>query len=126
MNLDGVCIISSKYKKSSKLLIGNHIPPFLCHPIKYSCVPPILNILSGIELSYYLIIPTLLEGHDIPQVLGSTSSHHLIKDCVIFSLHIGPIYPLGHCYGSGLGDDNELIKVLVKSCVRNQVVSSIV
>jgi hypothetical protein len=121
VNLDTVCIILSKFKKSSKLLIGNHIPHSLYHPMKYSCVPSILNIQSGIELSYYLIILTLLEGHDIPQVLGSTSSHYLIKDHVIFSLHIGPIYPLVHCYGPGLGDDNRLIKVLLKSRVKSVV-----
>jgi hypothetical protein len=121
VNLDSICIILSKFKKSSKLLIGNHIPPSLCHPIKYSCVPPILNIQSGIELSYYLIIPTLLEGHNIPQVLVSTCSHYFIKDPIMFSLHIGLIYPLGHCYRPGLGDDNGLIKVLLKGRVKSVV-----
>jgi hypothetical protein len=82
VNLDAVCIISAKIKEPSKLLKGDLIPPSLGHSMEFSYVPPILNKQSGIELSYYLVVPILLKGRDIPQELGSTSSHYLIKDPV--------------------------------------------
>jgi hypothetical protein len=94
VNLVVVCIFSPKSKEPSKVLIGDHIPPFLGHPIKFSCISPLLNIQGGKELSYDFIVPILSEGHDIPQVFGSTSSHHLIKDPVTLALHVVSIYPL--------------------------------
>jgi hypothetical protein len=68
--------------------------------------PPFLNIQGGKELSDYFIIPILLESYDIPQMLGSTSTHYLIKNLVMLSLHVGPIYPLGNCQGLGLYNDD--------------------
>jgi hypothetical protein len=58
--------------------------------------PILLNIQGGKELSDDLIISILWESHDIPQVLGSTSTHYLIKEPVMLSLHVGLIYPLGN------------------------------
>jgi hypothetical protein len=36
VNLVAVCIFSSKSKEPSKVLIGDHIPPSLGHPIEFS------------------------------------------------------------------------------------------
>jgi hypothetical protein len=109
VNLDTVCVILSKSKEASKLFKGDLIPPSLGHPMKLPRVPPLFNIQGGIELSNYLIIPILLESHGIPQVLGSTSTHYLIKDRIMLSLHIGPVNPLGNHHMLGLGNDHGLI-----------------
>jgi hypothetical protein len=45
-------------------------------------------------LSYDFIVPTLLESHKLSHVLGSTSSHNLIKNYVTLALYVIPIYPL--------------------------------
>jgi hypothetical protein len=121
MNIDAVCVIPSKSKESSKLLKGDLIPPPLGHPMELPCVPPLLNIQGGIELSNYLIVPILLKRHDIPQVFGSTSSHYLIKDRVMLCLHIGLINPLRNCCRLGLGNDHRLIVVLLKCRVKSIV-----
>jgi hypothetical protein len=63
----------------------------------------------------------LLEIHQLSQVLGSTSSHHLIKDPVILGLHVIPIYPLRNIHGLVLGNDYRLIEVLLKSRVKSVV-----
>jgi hypothetical protein len=114
VNLDTVYIIPSKFKEPSKLLKGDLIPPFLGHPLELPRVPSLFNIQGGIELSNYLIIPILLKSHDIPQVLGSTSTHYLIKDCAMLSLHIGPANPLENCHMLDLGNDHGLIEILLK------------
>jgi hypothetical protein len=118
VNLDTVYIILSKSKEASKLLKGDIIPPSLDHPLEFSCVSPHLNIQGGKELSDGLMVPILLESHDIPQVLGSTSTPYLIKDHVILSLHIGPVNPLGNHHGLSLGNDHRLIEVQLKCCVK--------
>jgi hypothetical protein len=106
VNLVVVCIISPKTKEPSKLFKGDFIPPSLDHLMKFSCVPPLLNIQGGQQLIDDLIIPILLESHAIPQMLGSTSTHYLIKEHVMLSLHVSPIYPLEHCHGLGLCNDD--------------------
>jgi hypothetical protein len=118
VNLVAICIISLKPKEPSKLLKGDLILPSLSHLIKFSCVPPLFNIQGGIELSNYLIIPILLERHDIPQVYGSTSSQYLIKDPIMLSFHVGPVNPLRKCHGLDLGIDDRLIEVMLKCCVK--------
>jgi hypothetical protein len=118
VNLNAVCIIPSKSQEPSKLLKGDLILPSLGHPMELSRVPPLFNIQGGIELSNYLIVSILLESHDIPQVLGSTSTHYLIKDRVMFSLHIGPVNPLENRHGLGLDNDHRLIEVLLKCRVK--------
>jgi hypothetical protein len=118
VNLDTVCIISSKSKEPSKLLKGDLIPPFLGHSMEFSCVSPLLNIQAGKELSDDLIVPILFESHDIPQVLGSTRTHYLIKDRVMLFLHIGPVNPLGNHHEIGFGNDHGLIEVLLKCRVK--------
>jgi hypothetical protein len=62
--------------------------------MEFSYVPPLLNIQGDKELSYYFIVSILSESHDIPQVFGSTCSHHIIKDLVTLALHVVPVYPL--------------------------------
>jgi hypothetical protein len=118
VNLVAVCMFSSKSKEPSKLLIGDLIPPSLGHPMKLFCVPPLLNIQGGKELSYDFIVSILSESHDIPQVLGSTSTHHLIKDPITFSLHVVPIYLLENWHGLVLRNDNRLIEALLKYRVK--------
>jgi hypothetical protein len=118
VNLDAVCVISSKFKEPSNLLKCDLILPSLGHPMKLPRVPPLFNIHGGIELSNYLIALILLKRYDIPQVFSSTSSHYLIKDHVMLCLHIGPINPLRNCHELGLGNDHRLIEVLLKCCVK--------
>jgi hypothetical protein len=118
VNLVAVCIFSSKSKEPSKLLIGDLIPPSLDHLMKLFCVPPLLNIQGGKELSYDFIVLIFSESHDIPQVLGSTNSHHLIKDPITFALHVVPVNLLENCHGLVLGNDNGLIEVLLKYCMK--------
>jgi hypothetical protein len=86
VNLDAVCVIPSKSKEPSKLLKGDLILPSFGHPMKLPHAPPLFNIQGGIELSNYLIVPILLKRHKTPQVFGSTSSHYLIKNCVMLCL----------------------------------------
>jgi hypothetical protein len=121
VNLDVVCVIPSKYKKPSKLLKGDLIPPSLGHSMELPRVPPLFNIQGGIELSNYLIVLILLKRHDIPQVFDSTSSHYLIKDHVMLCLHIGPVNPLRNCRELNLGNDHRLKKVLLKCRVKSIV-----
>jgi hypothetical protein len=121
VNLDVVCVIPSKSKEPTKLLKGDLIPPFLSHLMKLPHVPPLFNIQGGIELSNYIIVPILLKRHGIPQVFSSTSSHYLIKDCVMLCLRIGPVNPLRNCHELGLGNDHRLIEVLLKCCVKSIV-----
>jgi hypothetical protein len=118
MNLDAVYIIPSKSKEPSKLLKLDLIPPFLSHPMKLPRVPLLFNIQSGIELSNYLIISIILESHNIPQVLGSTSTNYLIKDRVMLSLRIGSLNPLGNHHRLDFGNDHGLIEVLLKCRVK--------
>jgi hypothetical protein len=118
VNLDTVCIIPSKSKEPSKLPKGDLIPPFHDHPMEFPHVPLLFNIQGGIELSNYLIILILLKSHDIPQVLDSISTHYLIKDHVMLSLHIGPVNPLGNHHGLSLGNDHKLIEVMLNCCVK--------
>jgi hypothetical protein len=121
VKLVAVCIFSPKSKEPSKLLIGDLIPPSLGHPMKLPCVPPFLNIQSGRELSYDFIVLILSESHDIPQVFGFTSSHHLIKDPITIALHVVPVNPLRNCHRLSLGNDDELIEVLLKYRVKSVV-----
>jgi hypothetical protein len=116
VNPNMVSIIPSKSKEPSKLLKGDLILPSLGHLMEFSCASPLLNIQGGKELSDDLIVPILLESHDIPQVLGSTSTDYLIKDCVMLSLRIGLVNPLGNRHGLGLGNDHE--EVLLKCCAK--------
>jgi hypothetical protein len=104
VNLDVVCIIPPKAKKSSKLLKGDLIPPSLGHPI---------------ELCYYFVVLILLESHEFSQVFGSTSSHNLIKYHVMLSLHVSPINPLGDCHRLVLCNNDGLIEVLLKCHVKS-------
>jgi hypothetical protein len=103
------------------MLIGDHIPPSLGHPIELPCVPPFLNIQGGKELSYDFIVPILSESHDIPQVFGSTNSHHLIKDPITLALHVVSVNLLRNCHGLSLGNDDGLIEVLLKCRVKSVV-----
>jgi hypothetical protein len=119
VNLMAICIISSKSKEPSKLLKGDLILSSLSHPVKFSYVFPLFNIQADIELNNYLIIPILLERYDILQVFGSTSSHYLIKDHVMLSFHVRPLNPLKKCNGPGLDNDDRLIEVLLKCCVKS-------
>jgi hypothetical protein len=122
VNLVVVCIFSSKSKEPSKLLICDHIAPSLGYPMKLSCVPPpFLNIQGGKELSYDFIVPFFSESYDIPQVFGSTSSHHLIKDLVTLALHVVLVNPLRNCHGLSLENDDELIEILLKYRVKSVV-----
>jgi hypothetical protein len=121
VNLVAICIFSSKSKEPSKLLIGDHIPFSLSHPIELPCVPLFLNIQGGKELSYDFIVPILTESQDIPQVFGSTSSHHLIKDSITLALHVVPVNPLRNYHGLNLGNDDGLIQVLLKRRVKSVV-----
>jgi hypothetical protein len=118
VNLDAVCVISSKSKEPSKLLKGDLIPPSFGHPMKLPHVPLLFNIQGGIELSNYLIVLILLKRHDIPQVFDSTSSHYLIKDHVMLYLHIGLVNPLRNFYELGHGNGPRLIEVLLKCHVK--------
>jgi hypothetical protein len=86
--------------------------------MKLPRVPQLFNIQGDIELSNYLIITILLKRHDIPQVLGSMSTHYLIKDRVMLSLHIGQVNPLRNRHRLGLGNDHRLIEVLLKCRVK--------
>jgi hypothetical protein len=81
--------------------------------------PPLLNIHGGKKLNDDLIILILLRSHDIPQVLGFTSTHYLIKDLIMLSLHVGQIYPLRNYYGLSLCNDDRLIEVLLKCHVKH-------
>jgi hypothetical protein len=121
VNLDVICVIPSKSKEPSKLLKCDLIPPSLGHPMKLTHVPPLFNIQGGIELGNYLTVLILLKRHDIPQVFGSTSSHYLIKDCIMLCLHIGPVNPLRNCRGLSLSNDHGLIEVLLKCRVKSIV-----
>jgi hypothetical protein len=123
VNLVVVCINLSKFKEPSKLLKGDLIPSPLGHPMKLPCISPLLNIQGGKELRDDLIIPILLERHDIHQVLGSTCSHYFIKDPVMLSLHIGLVNPLRNCYGLGLGNDDGLIEVML-NCRMKSIVNA--
>jgi hypothetical protein len=118
VNLDVVCVIPFKSKEPSKLLNGDLISSSLDHPMKLPCVPPLFNIQGGIELSNYLIVSILLKRHDIPQVFSSTSSHYLIKDRIMFCLHIDPVNLLRNYRRLGLGNDHRLIEVLLKYRVK--------
>jgi hypothetical protein len=118
VNPNMVSIIPSKSKEPSKLLKGDLILPSLGHLMEFSCASPLLNIQGGKELSDDLIVPILLESHDIPQVLGSTSTDYLIKDCVMLSLRIGLVNPLENRHGLGPGNDHEFIEVLLKCCAK--------
>jgi hypothetical protein len=106
VNLYAVCIIPSKSKELSKLLKCDLIPHSLGHSMELPHILPLFNIQGGIELSNYLIVPILLESHGIPQVLGSTSTHYLVKDHVMLSLLIGPVNPLGNRHMLDLGNDH--------------------
>jgi hypothetical protein len=118
MNLVAISIFSSESKKPSKLLVGDLIPPPIRNAVDFSCVPPLLNIHGGKEMSYYFTIPILSEGHDISQVLSFTCSHHLIKDPVMLSLYVVPDNPLGESYRLALRNDHRLIKVLLECRVK--------
>jgi hypothetical protein len=83
--------------------------------------PPLLNIQGGKELSDDLIVLIHLKRHDIPQVFGSTSSHCLIKNHIMLSLHIGLVNPMRNCHRLGLGNGHGLIDVLLKCRVKSIV-----
>jgi hypothetical protein len=119
VNLDAVCIIPPKAKKSSKLLKSDLIPPSLGHPMEFPCISRIFNKQSGIELCYYFVVLILLESHEFSQVFGSTSSHNLIKYHVMLSLHVSPINPLGDCHRLVLCNNDGLIEVLLKCHVKS-------
>jgi hypothetical protein len=99
VNLVAVCNSSPKSKEPSKVLIGDLIPPPLCHLMKFPCVSLLLNIQGGEELCDDLIVPVLSKSHDISQVSGFTCSHNLIKYPTMLSLHVIPINPLRYCHG---------------------------
>jgi hypothetical protein len=69
-------------------------------------------------LSYDFIVPILSERHDIPQVFGSTSSHHLIKNPITLALHVVPVNPLRNYHVLSLRNDDGLIEVLLKCRVK--------
>jgi hypothetical protein len=121
VNLVAVCISSPKTKKPNKVLIGDLILPSLCHPGKFPCITPLLNIQDGKELSNYLIVPILSKSHNISQVFGFTCNHNLIKDPIVLSLHVIPFNLLGNCHRLVLGDYYRLIKVLLECSVRHVV-----
>jgi hypothetical protein len=81
VNLDVICIIPSKSKEPSKLLKGDLIPSPLSHPIEIPRAS-LFNIQGGIELSNYLIVPILLNRHDIPKCLAlqaATTSSKIVS-----------------------------------------------
>jgi hypothetical protein len=121
MNLGAVSISSLKSKEPSKLLIGDLIPPPLYHSMKLPCVSSLLNIQGGKELCNNLIVPIFVEDHCIPQVLSPASSHHIIKYEIMLTLHIVPVNPLRDSYKLALRNDDRLIEVLLKSCVKHVV-----
>jgi hypothetical protein len=89
--------------------------------MKFPSIPSLLNIQGGKELGNYLIVLILGEGHDLPQVFGLTSSHHLIKDVIMLVLHISPIYQLNDSHQLVLGNYGRLIEVLLKSGIESVV-----
>jgi hypothetical protein len=95
-----------KSKEPSKVFIDDLIPPSISHPMKFSCVPALLNIQGDKELSYDFIVPILSESHDIPQVFGFTCNHHLIKGPVMLSLHVILVNPLEESYRFVLRNDH--------------------
>jgi hypothetical protein len=70
-------------------------------------------------LSYDFIVPIISERHDIPQVISSTRSHHLIKDPVTLALHVVPVNPLRICHRLVLGNNDGLIEILLKCRVKH-------
>jgi hypothetical protein len=116
-----VCIKPPKTKKPHKLSIGHPKPLSLCHPMELPSVSMLLDIQSSIELGNCLIVPILLKGHHISQVLSFACSHNLVKECVILVLHIPPIYPLRDGNWLILGKDHRLIKVLLKETMKSIV-----
>jgi hypothetical protein len=69
-------------------------------------------------LSYDFIIPILSKSYNIPQVLGSTSSHHLIKDPVTLTFDVVPVNPLRNCHELVLENNDGLIEILLKCRVK--------
>jgi hypothetical protein len=75
-------------------------------------------------LSYHFIVLILSKRHGIPQVLGSTSSHNLIKDPVILALYVVPVNPLRNYDGFVISNDNGLIEVMLECLVKSIINSS--
>jgi hypothetical protein len=105
MNPCAANIFLSKFKESSKLSIGHFIPLIPGHPMKFSCVPMLLKVYSGIELINYFIILIFLERQDISQVFSLTSCNDSIKDWIMLVLHIYSINPLRIYHWFSLGHD---------------------
>jgi hypothetical protein len=57
-------------------------------------------------------------------VLGSTSSHNLIKDPVILALYVVPVNPLRNYDGFVIRNDNGLIEVMLECLVKSIINSS--
>jgi hypothetical protein len=105
VNLYADGIISPETKKSSKLSIEHFISLTLDHPMQFSCVPMLLKVYSGIELSSDFIVPILLKSQNFSQVFGCASCNDSIKYGIMLALHICLINPLRVCHKFALGND---------------------
>ena len=97
MNLRTIHILSIEPQVPTKGGEGAPVALSLCHPlddplIVILCIMPKID--CGIELGYHLLIPIMLEPHDVFDVPVLTHLSHLITSLIVQICHMSPIHPL--------------------------------
>ena len=98
MKLRTIHVLSIKSQVLTERGVGTLVAVSLCHPIDSPlivilCIMPKID--CGIELGYHLLIPIMLERHNILDVPVLTHLSHLITNLIAQICDVCPIYPLG-------------------------------
>ena len=98
MNLRTINVLSIKSQVPTEGSVGTLVAVSLCHPVNGPLIVILcimLKIYCRIELGYHLLVPIMLEPHDILDVPVLAHLSHLITDLIAQICHMCPIDPLG-------------------------------
>jgi hypothetical protein len=94
MKSNPVSIYNPKREIRGEVIKAYGEPVTLGHPMHPSGTISFLYLQGGIELSYDLHIPIIVDAHEDLQVVALTSSNYLIINWIMLLLHIPPVNPL--------------------------------
>jgi hypothetical protein len=75
-------------------VLGKHldrgvVPHPTCHPFNH--IRATREVQGGVELHNYLIIPRIVESHNLKDLVVLTYYNDIVKERVIFVPHVGPV-----------------------------------
>jgi hypothetical protein len=125
MKAASVLEVSLKVKVLGKHLDHGGVPhPIISHPLNH--IRATRKVQGGVELHDDLIVPWIVESHNLIDLVVLTGCNDLVEQWVVLVPDVGPVDALQRNHQSLLGQDHGVVPIRIKMALEAGIPVSLV